>query len=138
MGLGGCFLSYLRSFSKRVHLPTFPTFQAPRWMKLRLPTALSAIQSEPPQRPTLSRLISSEDTIVEHLLSNFSTSPETRVTLEIVAEHLFKLYPDDPAKGCPFNTGNETFGLSPQYKRAAAISMSCLVEEAHPDGISSG
>ncbi|KAJ7850274.1 extracellular triacylglycerol lipase precursor [Mycena olivaceomarginata] len=31
------------------------------------------------------------------------------------------LYPDIPSLGSPFNTGNETFGLNSQYKRAAAI-----------------
>ncbi|KAJ7614128.1 extracellular triacylglycerol lipase precursor [Roridomyces roridus] len=34
---------------------------------------------------------------------------------------LLVLYPDDPALGSPFGTGNQTFGLSPQFKRAAAI-----------------
>ncbi len=37
-------------------------------------------------------------------------------------EKILELYPDDPAQGCPFNTGNITFadqGL--QYKRGAAI-----------------
>lgn len=31
------------------------------------------------------------------------------------------LYPDDPAAGSPYNTGNETFGLSPLYKKCAAL-----------------
>ncbi|PIL26418.1 hypothetical protein GSI_12175 [Ganoderma sinense ZZ0214-1] len=34
---------------------------------------------------------------------------------------LIALYPDDPAAGSPFGTGNETFGLSSQYKRASAM-----------------
>jgi acetylcholinesterase len=68
----------------------------------------------------VSPYINSENTIIEYLVSNFSTS-ETKVALEIAAERLLELYPDDPARGCPFNTGNDTFGLSRQYKRAAAI-----------------
>ncbi len=32
-----------------------------------------------------------------------------------------QLYPDNPALGSPFGTGNETFGFSSQYKRAAAL-----------------
>ncbi|KAL5518411.1 hypothetical protein ACEPAH_93 [Sanghuangporus vaninii] len=32
-----------------------------------------------------------------------------------------QMYPDDPASGSPFGTGNETFGLSSQLKRATAI-----------------
>ena len=34
---------------------------------------------------------------------------------------LLELYPDVPALGSPYGTGNETFGLSSQYKRASAI-----------------
>lgn len=34
---------------------------------------------------------------------------------------LLRLYPDDPALGSPFGTGNETFGAGAQYKRGAAI-----------------
>ena len=34
---------------------------------------------------------------------------------------LFQLYPDIPALGCPFGTGNDTFGLSSTFKQAAAI-----------------
>ncbi|KAJ7700405.1 esterase 1 [Mycena rosella] len=41
--------------------------------------------------------------------------------LQSSVEKLLQLYPDIPELGSPFNTGNETFGLSSQYKRAAAI-----------------
>ncbi|KAI4519761.1 alpha/beta-hydrolase [Schizophyllum commune Loenen D] len=34
---------------------------------------------------------------------------------------ILELYPNDPSLGSPYNTGNETFGLSPQYKRLASI-----------------
>ena len=35
---------------------------------------------------------------------------------------ILALYPEgDPALGSPFGTGNDTFGLSPEYKRLAAI-----------------
>ncbi|CAK5278299.1 unnamed protein product [Mycena citricolor] len=34
---------------------------------------------------------------------------------------LLKLYPDVPALGSPYGTGNNTFGLGSQFKRAAAI-----------------
>ena len=36
-------------------------------------------------------------------------------------EQLLGLYPEDPAQGSPFGTGNETFGLSPAFKRASAF-----------------
>ncbi|KAJ7766333.1 extracellular triacylglycerol lipase precursor [Mycena maculata] len=42
-------------------------------------------------------------------------------TLKQSVSTILELYPDIPALGSPFGTGNETFGLSPQYKRAAAI-----------------
>ncbi|KAF5352273.1 hypothetical protein D9758_011977 [Tetrapyrgos nigripes] len=32
-----------------------------------------------------------------------------------------ELYPEDPALGSPFGTGNDTFGVSPGFKRIAAI-----------------
>ncbi|KAJ7059264.1 extracellular triacylglycerol lipase precursor [Mycena amicta] len=47
-----------------------------------------------------------------------SVSP---VRLESSVDELFVLYPDDPSLGSPFGTGNETFGLSPEFKRCAAI-----------------
>ncbi|THG93277.1 hypothetical protein EW026_g7922 [Hermanssonia centrifuga] len=37
------------------------------------------------------------------------------------ADEIFILYPDDPALGSPFGTGNDTFGLDPEYKRICAI-----------------
>ena len=37
-------------------------------------------------------------------------------------DRVLTLYPkDDPAAGCPYGTGNETFGLSSEFKRGAAI-----------------
>lgn len=41
--------------------------------------------------------------------------------MEKVATRILELYPDVPALGSPYGTGNETFGLSSQYKRFAAI-----------------
>lgn len=40
-----------------------------------------------------------------------------------VMDELMNLYPDDPAEGSPYFTGNETFGLSPGFKRISAIRM---------------
>ena len=36
-------------------------------------------------------------------------------------EEILRLYPDIPSLGSPFGTGNNTFGLSSQFKRYAAI-----------------
>ncbi|KAL8278274.1 hypothetical protein RQP46_009306 [Phenoliferia psychrophenolica] len=41
--------------------------------------------------------------------------------IEGILEPIWSLYPDDPIIGSPFQTGNETFGLAPSFKRAAAI-----------------
>lgn len=38
-----------------------------------------------------------------------------------VVDELLVLYPNNPAVGSPFGTGNNTFGLDPQYKRLSAI-----------------
>ncbi|KAK0462856.1 extracellular triacylglycerol lipase precursor [Desarmillaria tabescens] len=50
---------------------------------------------------------------------NASYSPPA-VPTDVMNE-LMDLYPDDPADGSPYNTGNETFGLSPGNKRISAI-----------------
>ncbi|KAJ7150711.1 extracellular triacylglycerol lipase precursor [Mycena filopes] len=42
--------------------------------------------------------------------------------LSAVTARMLALYPNIPALGSPFGTGNETFGLSAQWKRATAIS----------------
>ncbi|KIK65979.1 hypothetical protein GYMLUDRAFT_158288 [Collybiopsis luxurians FD-317 M1] len=62
--------------------------------------------------------------IKEIIVANFSPPAVPSVTeaqLEAAADRLLELYPDIPALGSPFNTGNETFGLSQGFKRAAAI-----------------
>ncbi|CAK5277149.1 unnamed protein product [Mycena citricolor] len=41
--------------------------------------------------------------------------------LQAAIVRILELYPDDPSLQSPFGTGNETFGLSSQYKRYAAI-----------------
>ncbi|KAJ7857231.1 extracellular triacylglycerol lipase precursor [Mycena leptocephala] len=58
--------------------------------------------------------------ISESLVAQYSPSASPRA-LDRSILTLLKLYPDIPSLGSPFNTGNETFGLSSQYKRAAAI-----------------
>lgn len=40
---------------------------------------------------------------------------------EEAVDKILELYPDIPALGSPFGTGNETFGLSTGTKRIAAI-----------------
>ncbi|KAJ7480304.1 extracellular triacylglycerol lipase precursor [Mycena galericulata] len=64
--------------------------------------------------------VNSTDEISEAFFALVSPSVSP-TTLESAIVKLLELYPDIPALGSPFNTGNDTFGLSSQYKRAAAI-----------------
>ncbi|KAH6906708.1 triacylglycerol lipase 3 [Coprinopsis sp. MPI-PUGE-AT-0042] len=41
--------------------------------------------------------------------------------LEAAVDHILKAYPDVPASGSPYRTGNELFGLKSIYKRACSI-----------------
>ncbi|KAL1695336.1 Alpha/Beta hydrolase protein [Schizophyllum commune] len=43
------------------------------------------------------------------------------IQLDKHVSKILELYPNDPSLGSPYNTGNETFGLSAQYKRLASI-----------------
>ncbi|EKM78265.1 hypothetical protein AGABI1DRAFT_75767 [Agaricus bisporus var. burnettii JB137-S8] len=65
--------------------------------------------------------INSEDQIRAAIVSNFTPPFASEYELLRAADTLLELYPDIPALGSPFNTGNETFGLSSQFKRAAAL-----------------
>ncbi|EEB95118.1 hypothetical protein MPER_05966, partial [Moniliophthora perniciosa FA553] len=66
--------------------------------------------------------ITDEDTLRQALIGNLTLSPGSSTPeLDDAVDTILKLYPDIPALGCPFNTGNETFGLSTTYKREAAI-----------------
>jgi len=62
--------------------------------------------------------------IEDIIVANFSPPTAESVSesqVKTAAAEMLQLYPDIPALGSPFNTGNDTFGLSPGYKRAAAI-----------------
>jgi len=54
---------------------------------------------------------------------NGSTSPPLVSQEEHlrVVERILELYPDIPALGSPFGTGNDTFGLNSEFKRFSAI-----------------
>ncbi|PPQ80788.1 hypothetical protein CVT26_015203 [Gymnopilus dilepis] len=59
--------------------------------------------------------------LAEDLIETYTPSQPGPGTLQATVNKLLALYPDDPALGSPFNTGNQTFGLPSNYKRAAAI-----------------
>ncbi|KAF9559016.1 alpha/beta-hydrolase [Agrocybe pediades] len=67
--------------------------------------------------------VDSVDDIVQFLETE-SSPPLASVTPDEQVNALTQiltLYPDAPALGSPFGTGNNTFGLSSQYKRFAAL-----------------
>ena len=47
--------------------------------------------------------------------------PDPPSSFTQAAGSLIGLYPNDPSAGSPFGTGDNTFGLNPQFKRMAAI-----------------
>ena len=55
------------------------------------------------------------------IIANYSPPIVNPSVLQDTANTLLELYPDIPALGSPFNTGNETFGLPTGYKREAAL-----------------
>ena len=65
-------------------------------------------------------LVSTAD-IYASIIANYSPPLVSPAVLQGAANRLLELYPDIPALGSPFNTGNETFGLPSGYKREAAI-----------------
>ncbi|KAJ6504351.1 extracellular triacylglycerol lipase precursor [Mycena vitilis] len=64
--------------------------------------------------------VNSSTEIFKSLQAQYSPSLSAAALNESI-DTLLRLYPDIPSLGSPFGTGNETFGLSSQYKRAAAI-----------------
>jgi len=74
---------------------------------------------------TINSSQSIQDLIVSTPPSPPNASPAEREAqlekLEIILKQILKLYPNDPPLGSPFGTGNDTFGLDPEYKRYAAV-----------------
>ncbi|KAJ7336179.1 esterase 1 [Mycena albidolilacea] len=65
--------------------------------------------------------VNSTAMIESFLLSNYTTSTVSPTKLSDTVQQLVELYPDVPSFGSPFNTGNQTFGLSGEWKRLAAL-----------------
>jgi hypothetical protein len=65
--------------------------------------------------------IASEQWVKDSIIANFTPPVGESQELVDVADKILELYPNVPALGSPYNTGNETFGLSSVYKQAAAI-----------------
>ncbi|KAF9011689.1 esterase 1 [Cyathus striatus] len=65
--------------------------------------------------------IDSEDLLHESIIANFTPPLVSAQELNAAVNRLLQLYPNDPSLGSPFNTGNQTFGLSPVFKQTAAL-----------------
>ncbi|KAL0578840.1 hypothetical protein V5O48_003164 [Marasmius crinis-equi] len=62
-----------------------------------------------------------EQALRQMIRANLSPPDVSVATLDDAIDRIVELYPDIPALGSPFNTGNETFGLPQGFKRFAAI-----------------
>ncbi|EIW71100.1 hypothetical protein TREMEDRAFT_60040 [Tremella mesenterica DSM 1558] len=61
---------------------------------------------------------------VKSFISSFEPSPIEPA----VIDGLLKLYPDVPALGSPYNTGNQTFGFASEFKQLAAMFGDLLLQ----------
>ncbi|RDX40976.1 extracellular triacylglycerol lipase precursor [Lentinus brumalis] len=65
--------------------------------------------------------ISTDEQVIEFFTLDAQPFADPPASFQQDLATLMQLYPDNPALGSPFGTGNETFGLSSEYKRVAAI-----------------
>ncbi|KAJ7151204.1 Alpha/Beta hydrolase protein [Mycena filopes] len=72
-------------------------------------------------------LVNSTAQIKTFLVANYSTSAKPSKALESAVDRLLELYPNIPALGSPYNTGNEMFGFNSQFKRLASIMGDLMV-----------
>lgn len=56
------------------------------------------------------------------IIAQHSPPTTTQEELEDIADKILELYPDNPAAGSPYGTGDELFGMPRSYKREAALS----------------
>ncbi|KAF7341174.1 Carboxylic ester hydrolase [Mycena venus] len=68
----------------------------------------------------------SSEMIKADIIANYSL--DNTKALGKAADELLRLYPDIPALGSPFGTGNQTFGLNSNFKRLAAITGDILLQ----------
>ncbi|KAJ7793691.1 extracellular triacylglycerol lipase precursor [Mycena olivaceomarginata] len=99
-------------------IPDLPSVLFKRGQFARLPFIAGTVKDE--GTTFIPQTINSTEELYELALSLFSPS-SSPTTLQDSVQTLLQLYPDIPALGSPFDTGNATFGLNSQFKRAAAI-----------------
>ncbi|KAJ7914432.1 extracellular triacylglycerol lipase precursor [Mycena leptocephala] len=99
-------------------IPDLPSVLFKRGQFARLPFIAGTNQDE--GTAFIPPTINSTEELTELTIVGASPSVSPAALASSV-ETLLQLYPDIPALGSPFNTGNNTFGLSSQFKRAAAL-----------------
>ena len=79
--------------------------------------------------PRLATIFVPTSTSSDQDITNFFTlyadplDPHPSTTLQNALATFLDLYPNDPARGSPFGTGNDTFGLGSEYKRVAEMAV---------------
>ncbi|KAJ8456558.1 hypothetical protein ONZ45_g18676 [Pleurotus djamor] len=99
-------------------LPDYPSRLFAQRRFTRIPTLLGTNKDEHTLLTSLA--VNSTEHVKNGLLDLFR-GPVSSFALDRFAEQMLRLYPDIPALGSPFGTGNETFGLSSQFKRMSAL-----------------
>ncbi|KAJ7937846.1 esterase 1 [Mycena leptocephala] len=99
-------------------IPDLPSVLFKRGQFARLPFIAGTVLDE--GTAFTPQTINSTDEIHE-LVVEMASPSSSPTTLENSTVTLLQLYPDIPALGSPYNTGNNTFGLSSQFKRTAAL-----------------
>ncbi|KAJ6566563.1 esterase 1 [Mycena capillaripes] len=99
-------------------IPDLPSVLFKRGRFARLPFISGTNQDE--GTFFISQTINSTEELQESTLASFSPSVSPTCLASSV-QTLLQLYPDVPALGSPFNTGNNTFGLNSTFKQAAAL-----------------
>lgn len=99
---------------------TFIREHSSQFMRERRMLPIPILMGGPTDDGTLFTLNSTDSTDdIRSMITSVLNPPSFLPTS--VFERILQLYPEDPSLGAPFGTGNDTFGLSPQWKRAAAI-----------------
>ncbi|KAF5310382.1 hypothetical protein D9611_012081 [Ephemerocybe angulata] len=62
-----------------------------------------------------------QDAIKDIIVTGYSPAATTEQELNRTVDKLLELYPEDPAVGSPYGTGEELFGLPASYKRVASL-----------------
>jgi hypothetical protein len=89
--------------------------QLPYWAT-RFPQGPVAVE-----RGALNVCLRDQRVALEWVQQNSPLGPDV---LKAGIDKVVSVYPDDVSAGSPFGTGDETFGASPGFKRAAAICKS--------------